>query len=250
MTTLISAGNIVSAVTVSGGETVLDSGTVVTAWVSGGGTLEIAAGGLASTVSTLSGGETLVDGGGVLSGGTVASGATLSLAAGAVADSLTVAAGGTVTGTGEMAGYSDVAGTLISTTIGDNGTRDSYAVVQLDAGGVASAVTIVRGGMGVLAGAFASGTTLTGGDYTFLDVAGSAVGTVVTANSAEYVLSGGTTTSSLVSGYGAVEVVSSGGMASNVTVAGYQASMVISAGGVASGAVVSSGASYAFSPVT
>jgi autotransporter passenger strand-loop-strand repeat protein len=162
-------------------------------------------GGVSSSGLTISGGDPLV----VLSGGrvqnsTILSGGSATLSAGGYGNDLAVSSGGTLRGTGS-AGLVSGAGAVQGVTL-------SY--LDLLSGGTASDVTESDGLTEIFAGATASGMVDLGGS---VEVAGSAVDTVVGSHGVLAVNSGGVASGDTIHSGGS-ESVASGAVVSDDTV--------------------------------
>jgi len=183
----------------------------------------------------------------------VSSGTTLTIPSGAVVSGVTVSQGGSVVGPGTIDGASTDAGSIAGVSLG-LGTLAGLASLEILSGGVADSVNVVAGPVtgvpyGVVqvdAGGVASGMTLDGtGDVQ--TVLGRAIATVVGSGADDTVQSGGVASASLVTG-GGVETVSSGGLASGATVLGGGLEVIVNGGSAAAVTVMSGGAAE-FSPV-
>ncbi len=240
----VSGGTVSSGVTVTSGHTlkVLSGGTELAASIQGGGTEDVGSGGTASGDHVASGGTFKVEAGGVASGTIVSGGGvddvfgsqtqasingSATIEAGGSADHLTVSNGGVLD---VLAG-----GAANATTVQAGGS----ALVM--SGASTSGSTIAVGGVEQVFGV-ASVTSVGGSQTTFSG--GTEIGTRILNGGNDTIAFSGTSLSATVSS-GGIQTVLAGGIASSTTVAGSAYQLV--SGGTTTGTVVNGGIELLFS---
>ena len=263
-TTTVSSGATSTSLAVNSGDFLLVSGTVITTSVNSGGTevvqsaIDAASGGLASLTTVSGGGFEIVSAGGTAISTEVTSDgvqvvSNLGNTSFTTVDSAgieNVSSGGTTTATEVTSGGGEfvfAGGAALSTTVDAGGF-----LVVLPGGtqtGNAGVGSVVSGG--VVLYSPASGTTSPGatpdpfavssGATDYVLSGGSTTSTSVGAGGTELVFSSGVATSAMV-GSGGKQTISNGGIASFTTVSNGGAQFVLSGGTAISGSVNSGGA--------
>ena len=228
ISTTISTGVTSTGLTVSTGEFLLVSGTVISTIVSGGGTEDVQSatgnsGGAASFTTVSNGGFELISAGGTAISGTVSSGGFQNVSSGGTASFTTVSNGGSqsVISTG----------VVFSTTVFSGG----FEVVST--GGTAISITVSNGGFQTVS-AFGTAVLTTVGSGGTEDVLpdGTATSTFVDSSGTQKVENSGTANFAAVSG-GGFEVVSAGGTATFTTVSSGGLEVLLGLDGVSGTAV-------------
>ena len=279
----------------SGGIQIIESGGAATsATIASGGTQTIDGGGVASDSDVQNGGIQIIGSGGAAVSATVESGGVQDIESGAVASDTMVSSGGSVTVAAgasavgvivQSGGVEDVAagGTTISTTLGAGGlafvvsgatASDTDVLsggIEFVASGGNAISTIIESGatLVVLPGADISATVESGGSavstgvvvtdlHSFVEVEGASTYALLISGSGmvDYVLTGGTVTSTQISDNG-LEIVLAGGLAINTsigdpseqivsgsavsTIVGSTGDMLVASGGTAVSTIVQGG---------
>ena len=226
------------AVVLGGGTLTLSSGTGGNSYfaVSSGGLAIISSGADADYVSVASDGTLSVVSGGEAGFVTVSTGGLVTLSSGAEVFGTLVEAGGKLAGPGQLTEQNYDQGLVSGVTVGAVGFGADVLVVE--AGGSASAITVIASGVEVISsGCEADATTVSSGGRDDVEAGGLASGTTVSSDGVEYVF--GVASGALVSNAGQ-EIVRSGGVTDGATMLSGGVAY-ISSGSTASGDIVSAG---------